>query len=45
MYRWAVRNVDGFLAGVFRLVETDPKLKGKTAIVLTSDMADRRLGM
>ena len=43
-YRWAVRNVDGFIAGVFRLVETDPKLKGKTAIVLTSDHGGSAFG-
>ncbi len=44
MYRWAVQNVDGFIAGVFRLVETDPKLKGKTAIVLTSDHGGSAFG-
>jgi hypothetical protein len=44
MYRWAVRSVDGFIAGVFRLVETDPKLKGTTAIVLTSDHGGSAFG-
>ena len=44
MYRWAVRSVDGFLSVVFRLVETDPKLKGKTAIVLTSDHGGSAFG-
>jgi len=44
MYRWAVRSVDGFIAGVFRLVETDPTLKGKTAIVLTSDHGGSAFG-
>jgi hypothetical protein len=43
-YRWAVKNVDGFIAGVFRLVETDPSLKGKTAIVLTSDHGGSAFG-
>jgi hypothetical protein len=43
-YRWAVRNVDGFIAAVFRLVDTDPKLKGKTAIVLTSDHGGSAFG-
>jgi hypothetical protein len=43
-YRWAVRNIDGFLAGVFRLVGTDPKLKGKTVIVLTSDHGGSAFG-
>ena len=36
-YRQAVHGVDGYLGDVFRLVETDPQLKGKTAIVLTAD--------
>jgi hypothetical protein len=44
MYRWAVRNVDGFIAGVIRLVESDPKLKGKTAIVLTADHGGSAFG-
>jgi hypothetical protein len=44
MYRWAVRSVDEFIAGVFRLVETDPMLKGKTAIVLTSDHGGSAFG-
>jgi hypothetical protein len=44
MYRWAVRNVDGFIAGVLRLVDSDPALKGKTAIVLTSDHGGSAFG-
>ena len=36
-YRWSVGSVDGYLGAVFQLVETDRQLKGKTAIVLTSD--------
>src|SRR3954466_6594599 len=36
-YRWII-------AGVFRLVETDPKLKGRTAIVLTSDHGGSAFG-
>jgi hypothetical protein len=44
MYRWAVQNVDGFIAGVLRLVESDPKLKGKTAIVLTADHGGSAFG-
>jgi hypothetical protein len=44
MYRWAVRSVDGFIAGVFRLIESDPMLKGKTAIVLTSDHGGSAFG-
>src|SRR6185437_9809767 len=35
--RWAVGSVDGYLGAVFRLVDTDSQLKGKTAIILTSD--------
>ncbi len=37
VYRWAVRSVDGYLGEIFHLVETDPQLKGKTTIILTSD--------
>jgi hypothetical protein len=44
MYRWAIQNIDGFLAGVFHLAETDPMLKGKTAIVLTSDHGGSAFG-
>jgi len=36
-YRWAIGSVDGYLNAVFRLVESDSRLKGKTAIILTSD--------
>jgi predicted AlkP superfamily pyrophosphatase or phosphodiesterase len=36
-WRQAVRNVDGYLGAVFRLVESDPVLAGRTAIVLTTD--------
>jgi arylsulfatase A-like enzyme len=36
-YRWAVGNVDEYLGAVLRLVETDPQLTGKTAIIVTSD--------
>jgi hypothetical protein len=44
MYQWAVQNIDGFIGGVFRLVETDSKLKGKTSIVLTSDHGGSAFG-
>jgi hypothetical protein len=44
MYRWAVQNVDGFLAGVFHLIESDPMLNGKIAIVLTSDHGGSAFG-
>ncbi len=43
-YRYALKSVDSFLASVFRLVETDPKLKGKTAIILTSDHGGSSFG-
>jgi hypothetical protein len=43
-YRWAVKNVDGFIGEVFKLVETDPQLKGKTAIVLTADHGGSAFG-
>jgi hypothetical protein len=36
-YRQAIRHVDGYLAAVLRLVETDPALAGKTAIILSTD--------
>jgi hypothetical protein len=44
MYRWAVQNIDAFIAGVFRLVETDSNLKGRTAIILTSDHGGSAFG-
>jgi hypothetical protein len=43
-YRWAVKNVDGFIGEVFKLVETDPQLKGKTTIVLTADHGGSAFG-
>jgi hypothetical protein len=36
-YRRAIATVDRYLADVVALVETDPKLKGKTAILLSTD--------
>ncbi len=36
-YHASVRTVDGYLQQVFDLVENDPQLKGRTAIILTSD--------
>ena len=36
-YLQAVATVDGYLAAVFHLVETDPKLAGQTAIIVTTD--------
>jgi hypothetical protein len=36
-YLQAVATVDGYLAEVFHLVETDPKLAGHTAIIVTTD--------
>jgi len=43
-YRQAVHGVDGYLGDVFRFVETDPQLKGKTAIILTADHGGWALG-
>jgi Type I phosphodiesterase / nucleotide pyrophosphatase len=43
-YREAVRNVDDYIRLVFRLVESDPKLVGKTVIILTSDHGGTRFG-
>ncbi|MEX0642337.1 MAG: alkaline phosphatase family protein [Pirellulales bacterium] len=36
-YRQAIKSVDGYLAAVLRLVESDKKLAGRTAIILTTD--------
>lgn len=36
-YMKAVEKVDGWVGQVLNLVDTDPKLKGKTAVVLTAD--------
>ncbi len=36
-YRQAIRTVDGYLAGVFHLVETDPTLAGHTTIIVNTD--------
>jgi hypothetical protein len=36
-YREAIKIVDSYLAELLRLVETDPVLQGKTAIVLSTD--------
>lgn len=36
-YRQAIKSVDGYLAEVLRLVETDKQLAGRTAIVLSTD--------
>jgi hypothetical protein len=36
-WRQAIIAVDGYLGGVFRLVESDPQLAGKTTILLTAD--------
>jgi hypothetical protein len=36
-YLQAVANVDGYLADVLRLVETDPKQRGRTAIIVNTD--------
>ncbi|MCI0333021.1 MAG: alkaline phosphatase family protein [Planctomycetes bacterium] len=33
----ALRNADAYLGEVFRLVESDPKLAGRTAIILNTD--------
>jgi len=36
-YLQAVATIDGYLAAVFHLVETDPQLVGQTAIIVTTD--------
>ena len=36
-YRQAIKNVDGYLAAVLRLVETDKKLAGRTTIIVNTD--------
>lgn len=36
-YRQAIRTVDGYLAAVLRLVESDSALVGRTTIILSSD--------
>jgi hypothetical protein len=36
-YRQAVAGVDGYLAAVIKLVETDPVLRGRTTIVVSTD--------
>jgi hypothetical protein len=36
-YRQSIKSVDGYLAAVLRLVETDKELAGRTAIVLATD--------
>jgi hypothetical protein len=36
-WRQAVKTIDGYLAGVLKLVETDRVLAGRTAIILTTD--------
>jgi hypothetical protein len=33
----AIRNVDGYLGGIFELIANESALNGKTAIILTSD--------
>jgi hypothetical protein len=38
-YLKAVATVDGYLAKVLELVETDPTLKGRTAIIINTDHA------
>jgi predicted AlkP superfamily pyrophosphatase or phosphodiesterase len=36
-YRHAIRIVDGRLAAILQLVEADPVLKGKTAVIVSTD--------
>ena len=43
-YRYALKSVDGFLGSLFRLIESDPKLKGKTAIIVTADHGGSAFG-
>jgi hypothetical protein len=44
VYRWAIRGVDSYLSEVLHLVETDPQLKGKTTIILTTDHGGTAFG-
>jgi hypothetical protein len=36
-YNTALMNVDGYLGSIFNLIENNPTLMGKTAIILTAD--------
>lgn len=38
-YLQAIRTVDRYLADVLKLVETDPQLKGRTTVIVTTDHA------
>jgi Type I phosphodiesterase / nucleotide pyrophosphatase len=42
-YQQAVAAIDGYLADVLHLVETDPVLKGHTAVIVTTDHGGKGL--
>lgn len=43
-YRQAIIGVDGYLQQIFRLVDSDEQLRGKTAIIVTADHGGRPPG-
>jgi hypothetical protein len=43
-YNAAITKIDGFLGQIFNLVQTDPQLAGRTAIVLSADHGGTGLG-
>jgi Type I phosphodiesterase / nucleotide pyrophosphatase/Dockerin type I domain len=43
-WRQALKSIDGYLADVVHLVETDPVLKGHTTVIVTTDHGGMGLG-